>query len=241
MGILRNLVIFCIFSISTNVFSAESGAFQKENDYYANCYDDTENSFLFKIRGFYAATYAKMSGLAVPTSYGVLKNEKLAQHGYGFDAAMTIFVTDYIAEEISLGLGFYKIKSLALLDAATTYGAGILNLGKRNQIFIVPVTFATQYHAVLGERLKPYIGIGLNGPHMHTCSRAIKVDNGFESALQVGVDFISKDGTLFILDIRQYLLRSKVKFNKSYLGTDGINLKVVWNPIVVSTGFGFEI
>ena len=59
MRILKNLAIFCLFAISSNVFAGESVSVPKENDYYANYYKDTETSLLFKIRGFYAATNAK--------------------------------------------------------------------------------------------------------------------------------------------------------------------------------------
>ena len=115
MRILKNLAIFCVFAISSNVFAGESVSVPKENDYYANYYDDTENSLLFKIRGFYAGTNAKMSSLPTPTTAGAAKPGKLAQQGYGFDTAMTIFVTDNIAAEISLGLGFYKTKFGSLI------------------------------------------------------------------------------------------------------------------------------
>jgi len=240
MRILKNLAIFCVFAISSNVFAGESVSVPKENDYYANYYNDTETSLLFKIRGFYAATNAKMSSLPAPTTAGASKPGKLAQQGYGFDTAMTIFVTDNIAAEVSLGLGFYKTKSSALSDAATAYGSGSSSLGKRNQIFMVPVTLSAQYHAAPYGGLRPYVGLGLNGTYMHTRSKAIKAESGFGPVLQAGVDFISKDDTLFTLDIRQYLLKSKVKFKKGFLATDGISSKVNWNPLVISAGFGFK-
>jgi len=240
MRILKNLAIFCVFAISSNVFAGESVSVPKENDYYANYYNDTETSLLFKIRGFYAATNAKMSSLPAPTTAGASKPGKLAQQGYGFDTAMTIFVTDNIAAEVSLGFGFYKTKSSALSDAATAYGSGSSSLGKRNQIFMVPVTLSAQYHAAPYGGLRPYVGLGLNGTYMHTLSKAIKAESGFGPVLQAGVDFISKDDTLFTLDIRQYLLKSKVKFKKGFLATDGISSKVNWNPLVISAGFGFK-
>lgn len=234
------MAIFCVFAISSNVFAGESVSVPKENDYYANYYNDTETSLLFKIRGFYAATNAKMGSLPAPTNAGASKPGKLAQQGYGFDTAMTIFVTDNIAAEVSLGLGFYKTKSSALSDPATAYGSGTSSLGKRNEIFMVPVTLSAQYHAAPYGGLRPYVGLGLNGTYMHTRSKAIKAESGFGPVLQAGVDFISKDDTLFTLDIRQYLLKSKVKFKKGFLATDGISSKVNWNPLVISAGFGFK-
>ncbi|MBU6183863.1 MAG: OmpW family protein [Rickettsiales bacterium] len=240
MRILKNLVIFCGFAISSKVFASESASVPKQNDYYANYYEDTESTLLFKIRGFYAATNAKMSNLPAPTIAGASKPGKLAQQGYGFDTAMTIFVTENIAAEVSLGLGFYKGKSSTLLGAVDAYGSGGTGLGKRNQIFMVPVTLSAQYHAAPYGGLRPYVGAGLNGTYMHTRSKAIKVDSGFGPVLQAGVDFISKDDTLFTVDIRQYLLKTKVKFKKGFLATDGISSKVNWNPLVISAGFGFK-
>ncbi len=240
MRILKNLAIFYVFAISSNVFAGESVSVPKENDYYANYYNDTESSLLFKIRGFYAVTNAKMGSLPAPATVGASKPAKLAQQGYGFDTAMTIFVTDNIAAEVSLGLGFYKTKSSALSDAATAYGSGTSSLEKRNQIFMVPVTLSAQYHAAPYGGLRPYVGVGLNGTYMHTRSKAIKAESGFGPVLQAGVDFISKDDTLFTLDIRQYLLKSKVKLKKGFLATDGISSKVNWNPLVISAGFGFK-
>ena len=52
MRILKNLAIFCGFAISSNVFASESVSVPKQNDYYANYYEDTESTLLFKIRGF---------------------------------------------------------------------------------------------------------------------------------------------------------------------------------------------
>ncbi len=80
MRILKNLAIFCVFAILNNVFATGTGSVPKENGYYSNYYDDTENSLLFKIRGFYAGTNAKMSSLPpAPTNAGAAKPGKLAQ------------------------------------------------------------------------------------------------------------------------------------------------------------------
>jgi len=81
MRILKNLVIFCGFAISSKVFASESASVPKQNDYYANYYEDTESTLLFKIRGFYAATNAKMSNLPAPTIAGGFKTRKTCTTG----------------------------------------------------------------------------------------------------------------------------------------------------------------
>ena len=240
MKILKSLILASVTAISSSALASKSVNVPKSNDYYANYYED-EGSLLFKIRGFYAATNAKMNGLPEPTNAGASKPSRLAHNGYGFDTAMTIFVTDNIAAEVSLGLGFYKTRSAALSSAAAAYGGSDAGMGKRNQIFMVPVTFTAQYHVAPFGAIRPYVGGGLNGTYMYTRSKAIKVNSGFGPVLQVGVDFVAKDDTLFTFDIRQYFLKSKVTFKKGFLGTDqNVTSKVNWNPLVISAGIGFK-
>lgn len=239
MKILKNLILASVVATSGTALASKSTDV-KSNDYYANYYED-EGSLLFKIRGFYASTDAKMSNLPAPTNAGASKPSKLAQSGYGFDTAMTIFVTDNIAGEVSLGLGFYKTRSSVLASAAAAYGGSDAGMGKRNQIYMVPVTFTAQYHVAPFGAIRPYVGGGLNGTYMYTRSKAIKVNSGFGPVLQVGVDFLAKDDTLFTFDIRQYFLKSKVTFKKGFLGTNkDVTSKVAWNPLVISAGIGFK-
>ena len=243
MKILKGIIIASIAVVSTNVLaSSKLNDIPKENDYYANYYDDEEGSLLFKIRGFYAMTNSRMNDLPAPTNARAAKPDKLAQNGYGFDTAMTIFVTDNIAAEVSLGLGFYKTRSSVLSNAAAAYGTGRgVNTGKKNQIFMLPLTITAQYHIAPFGGVRPYIGGGLNGTYMYTRSKEIKTDSGFGPVLQVGMDFISKDDTLFTLDIRQYFLKSKVTFKRSFLGgNNDVTSKVAWNPLIISLGFGFK-
>ncbi|MFK7968273.1 MAG: OmpW family protein [Rickettsiaceae bacterium] len=239
MKILKSLVVASVIAISSSAFASKS-IDDKSDDYYANYYED-KGSLLFKIRGFYASTNSKMSGLPAVTNTGVSKPSKLADNGYGFDTAMTIFVTDNIAAEVSLGLGFYKTKSSALSSVAAAYGGSNPALGKRNQVYMVPVTFTAQYHIAPFGAIRPYVGGGLNGTYMYTRSNAMKVSSGFGPVLQAGIDFIAKDDTLFTFDIRQYFLKSKVTFKKGFLGTNNdVKSKVAWNPLVISAGIGFK-
>lgn len=238
MRIFKTLVVASLVAVSSSAFAAKS-VDKKSNDYYASYYDD-EGSLLFKIRGFYAHTDSKMTNLPTPNA-GASKPSRLAQSGYGFDTAMTIFVTDNIAAEVSLGLGFYKTRSSALASVANAYGTSDGTTGKRNQIFMVPVAFTAQYHIAPFGGIRPYVGGGLHGTYMYTRSKAMKVNSGFGPVLQAGVDFLAKDDTLFTLDVKQYLLKSKATFKRGFLGTtQDVKSKIAWNPLVISFGIGFK-
>lgn len=237
MKVLKNLIVFCSLAITSTVFASDLVSMSKKNHYS----EDTNTNLLLKIRGFYAVANSKMHNLPAPTTVGASKPGKFIKQGNGFDTTMTIFITENIATELSLGLTVYKGKASMLLGVADAYGSGVNGIRKRNQIVMIPVTLSAQYHAAPYAGLRPYVGAGLNGTHMHTSSKALKVDSGFGPVLQAGVDFILKDDTLFTLDIRKYLLKTKVKFKKGFLATDGISSKANWNPLVISAGFGFKL
>ncbi len=238
MKVLR--IIYAII-LSTIVATANI-AFAASGDYYANYYED-EGDLLFKVRGFYLSTSSKPKGFPASVS-SKEKPGSLVQHGYGVDTATTYFFTDNIAAELSLGIGMMKVKGSALSKAAAL-GDGTGVGGKNNQIIIVPAAGTIQYHVAPFGAIRPYVGGGIHGTYMHTRSKAIKVSTGYGPVVQLGIDFISKDDTLFTFDVRQYFLKSNVTFRKSLLGPNNpaitdIRSKVDWNPLVISAGFGFK-
>ena len=239
MKILRIIpvIVFSAFVASASI------AFAAHDDYYANYYED-EGDLLFKIRGFYLNTLSKPKNF--PAS--VATKEKpgtLVQVGYGVDTATTYFFTDNIAAELSLGIGIMRVKSSSLSKAALSLGDGTGVAGKNNQIIIVPAAGTIQYHVAPFGAIRPYIGGGIHGTYMYTRSKAIKVSTGYGPVAQIGVDFISKDDTLFTFDIRKYFLKSNVTFKKGFLGPNNaavtdVRSKVDWSPLVISAGFGFR-
>jgi outer membrane protein len=239
MKILRIIpvIVFSAFVASASI------AFAAHDDYYANYYED-EGDLLFKIRGFYLNTLSKPKNF--PAS--VATKEKpgtLVQVGYGVDTATTYFFTDNIAAELSLGIGIMRVKSSSLSKAALSLGDGTGVAGKNNQIIIVPAAGTIQYHVAPFGAIRPYVGGGIHGTYMYTRSKAIKVSTGYGPVAQIGVDFISKDDTLFTFDIRKYFLKSNVTFKKGFLGPNNaavtdVRSKVDWSPLVISAGFGFR-
>jgi outer membrane protein len=230
--------------ISTIVSSANT-VLAADNNYYANYYEE-EGNLLFKVRGFYLNASSKPKGFP-PSVAAKEKPGSLVQNGYGVDTATTYFFTDNIAADLSLGVGMMRVKSSTLSKAAsaTSLGDGTGSVGKNNQIIMVPAAGAIQYHIAPFGAIRPYLGAGIHGTYMHTRSKAIKVATGYGPVIQVGIDFIAKDDTLFTFDVRQYFLKSNVTFKKNLLGPNNaaindVRSKVTWNPLVISAGFGFK-
>ncbi len=160
MKTLKSLIFIFIVTAS-----AQAIASSKTKDYYANYYDE-KNTLLFKIRGFYASPAAKSTNLPAPINPGTEKPGKITKMGYGFDSSMTIFVTDNIAAEISLGFSLYKTKKTILSQAASAYGTPVGKVGKKNQIYMIPFTVTGQYHIAPFGGLSPYVGGGYSGTYM---------------------------------------------------------------------------
>ena len=228
-----------IFILGAFLFALNSTASEYKNTYY-----EDEGDLLFKIRGFYVHTDAKLTKLpeAKPNTS---KPGAFAQNGFGVDTATTYFFTDHFATELSLGFGIVNVKKSALAGASKAYGSGAGDTGKKNEIYYVPASLIVQYHVAPYGAFRPYVGGGVNGTFMHTRSKAIKIANGFGPVLQVGMDFAFKDDTIFNIDVRKHFLKSKVTFKKGFLDPNNpaasdVKPTVKWDPIVVSAGFGFK-
>ena len=230
MKFTKNIIV--LFAI---LFTFNATASEYKTDYY-----EDEGDLLFKIRGFYLNTNAKLTKLPESVS-GKPKPKSFAQNGYGFDTAVTYFFTQNIATELSLGFGIIKVKSAALQSAANSFGDGTGDAGKKNEIYYIPASATVQYHVAPFGAIRPYIGGGYHGAFMHTRSKAIKVKTGHGPVLQAGIDFVSKDDTIFTFDVRQFFLKSKVTFKSGFLNAPSVNSTVNWNPLVISAGVGFKL
>lgn len=224
-----------IIALFTILFALNAAASEYKNDYY-----EDEGDLLFKIRGFYLNTSAKLTKLPASVS-GSPKPKSFAQNGYGADTAITYFFTKNIATELSLGFDMIKVKSSALKAAANSFGNGQGNPGKNNEIYHIPASATIQYHVAPFGAIRPYIGGGYHGAFMHTRSKAIKVKSGHGAVLQAGIDFVSKDDTIFTFDVRQFFLKSKTTFKTDFLNAPSVDSTVDWNPLVVSVGIGFKL
>lgn len=234
------LIASTIFLASTNTFAAES----KGTDYYPDYYEN-EGDLLFKVRGFYAATSGKASGLPAPTNPGANGAPgSLIQNGLGFDTATSFFFTNNFAVELSLGLIYYNIKGATLDAIFTNYGTGTNNNKKKKNIYSVPASATLQYHIAPYGAIRPYVGGGFHGTYMSTQSKQFKIRNAYGAVVQAGVDFVGRDDTIINFDVRQFFLESRIKYKSTFLNTQNttgdVSSKLKLNPILISVGVGFK-
>jgi outer membrane protein len=230
-----NFVKNAVFIVTT-LFVFNAVAKEYKHSYYQD-----EGALLFKIRGTYLNTKAKLTNF--PDSVANRpKPQSFAQNGYGFDTALTYFFSDNIGVELSTGVGVIRVKKSALESASINFGDGSGKSGKNNDVYYIPASATAQYHIAPFGGLRPYVGVGYNGTFMYTNSKAIKISSGHGPVLQVGVDFVFKNDAIFTFDIRQFFLKSKVTFKKSFLGggAPDISSNVNWDPTVISAGFGLK-
>ena len=138
-----------------------------------------------------------------------------------------------------------RVKSSELAKARNAFGTGVANIGKKHEIYYVPAAATVQYHIAPFGAIRPYVGGGYSGSFMFSRSKAIKVDHGHGAVIQAGIDFVSKDDTMFTFDIKQFFTKSKVTLKKGFLDPNNANAANIgstatWNPLVVSAGIGFK-
>jgi outer membrane protein len=238
--IVRNLgvALFAAF-ISVNSF-AKSSLDDKPSSLYDTEYYENEGGMTFKVRLGGILSSAKQKGLPAPTVPHPVAVGKLAQNGYGGDASISIFLSNYFGIELSLGLNLLRTKYTSLANVAHNYGNNN-DIGKRRNIFMVPATVTGQFHIAPYGGIRPYVGGGYHGAYAFSKAKSLKIKAGYGPVAQVGVDFYAKDNTLINLDVRQFFLSSNVTY-KPYLvgGNNNVKSKVKFNPLVISAGIGFN-
>jgi outer membrane protein len=222
------------------LFSIPSFAVDKTEDYDADYLLD-EGRLMFKARAFYVNTSPKQSGLPASTISNPNRVPSLTKMAFGGDTATTIFFSDHIGVEASLGVQMMRIKSNALNAVAANYGSGATVTGKPKYLFGVPLGATMQFHVAPFGGIRPYVGAGYHFVYFVSKVNQIKINNGHGPVAQVGIDFVAKDDTLITLDVRQYLMKTKIKYKDTFVGSEGISSTVKFNPLVFSVGVGFKL
>lgn len=237
MRILNKFLFCIIIAASTSAF-ADNDRFR---DYDADYYLD-EGKLLFKLRPLYSIVEAKQKDLDRLSSSNpsAKKPSDLVENGYGFDTTSTYFLADHIAAELSAGVTYYKTKRNSLRETANLFGNNNATVGKKSDLWMVPVSATLQYHIAPFGALRPYLGVGAHGTYVYSRAKEFSVNSGFGAVFQGGVDFVARDDTLITLDVRGYTFESKINYKKEFTGTgQDFSSKVKWNPVVISLGFGF--
>lgn len=228
------LLSFCMILTGASAVTHAS-----EKDYGADYYED-EGKLLFKVRGFGIKSEAKQKGLPSPLAGSARSSNPFIVNGFGGDTATTIFFNDRVAAELSLGVHVLNTKYSTINNISYNYNGSEV-LSKRKKIFSIPLTLTGQYHIAPFGAVRPYVGAGYHGAYIFTKSKEFKINNSHGAVLQLGVDFVAKDDTLINFDIRQYLMKAKVKYKGALVGnSNNVSSTAKINPLIVSLGVGFK-
>lgn len=141
---------------------------------------------------------------------------------------LTYFFTDNIAVEAITGTTNHSVKAK---------GPGV-DL-KIKETWVLPPIVTLQYHFAPQSRVSPYVGAGVNYMLFYSGEDkngfALKIKDGFGTALQAGVDVALQGKWALNLDAKKVFFDTKAvdKFN-------GVKTKVTLDPWVVSAGIGYR-
>jgi len=241
LKIARNLGVFIFAScISINSFAQDKDIYPN-NDYDANYYGDRdEGSLVFKAKFSGIKSHAKQKGLPKPTSADPRTVGVFVENGFGAEASTTIFFSSNIAAELSLSFNVLRTKYSNLSNIANNYG-GNTNVGKRKDLYMIPLIATGQFHLAPFGAIRPYVGGGYHGVYLFSKSKSFNIKNGHGPVAQLGVDFYAKDDTIINIDVKQLWSNTRVHYKQQLVGKNGVSSKVKLNPLVISAGVGFKL
>lgn len=146
---------------------------------------------------------------------------------------ITYFLTRNIAVELILGTTPHNIRA----------GGSIAGLGPVGRVWLLPPTLTLQYHVDLTDRIKPYVGAGVNYTIFYNekargVFSSLSVENTFGLALQAGVDIMIDRHWGVNLDVKKIFLEPKVKANIPDVGL--VTGKVKLDPWLVAAGITYR-
>lgn len=206
---------------------------------------ENPGALLFKLRAHYIITDAKHTKMPNVVNQNAPKPSKLAGNGIGLEGAISFFVTDNLAIEMSTGLDFFKTKNTSLSQVINAYGTAGQKIPSKHEIYSIPATMTAQYHIAPYGAIRPYVGAGYGIMYLMSKSNALSLRLGHGFALQAGVDIVSKDDQFFNIDIRKSFISSKINYSNTYLARTNfpttIKGRIKFDPLMLSIGYGFKL
>ena len=223
-----------------------SAAYNSLADSYYSDYTNDPATILksqLKFKLFGVATSSTKSTIqASPIDGKTAVDDNLIQWGWGGDIANVIFFTNHIAAEINLGLYVYKIKKSVLDNIFTNYATESGTEPSDENIYSIPLDLIAQYHFAPYGGFSPYAGIGYSAVYFKSKSDSFDVVSTHAPVIQIGINFIAQDNTLFSLEIKKYFLSTTISYKSSFLGLDeDVKSETKINPLVISLGISFAI
>jgi outer membrane protein len=144
---------------------------------------------------------------------------------------LSYFMTENWALELVLGVTPHKA-------TAVHTAVGNVVIGKT---VLLPPTLTLQYHFMPHEKVRPYVGAGLNYTFFFSTQDGGVSDLHFKNnlgyALQAGVDYALTDNWMLNIDVKKLFLSTKASM---YAGPARITANVDIDPWIVGFGVGYR-
>lgn len=148
----------------------------------------------------------------------------------------TYFFTRNIAVEVIAGVTPHDIK-----------GKRFISNEDIGRVWLLPPTVTLQYHFDLSNRIKPYVGAGVNYTvFFHESARGstnghyysdLELDNNWGWALQAGVDICLRNNWYLNIDVKKLWLDTDVSV---YRDGAHVTTSVDLDPWIVGVGLGYR-
>lgn len=141
---------------------------------------------------------------------------------------ITYFINQNWALELVLGISKHDVEGTGLIAGADV-----------GDFLIIPPHLMLQYHFHLNERIKPYVGVGVNysiifnedeGPGFTD----LDIDNGWGFSLQAGVDIKVKEQWYLNVDVKKTWMSVDATVNNA------ITADIDVDPWLVGVGLGYR-
>lgn len=146
-------------------------------------------------------------------------------------------VSNKIAPDIDLNWFFTRNLAVELLLTVPQEHKVTLNGASLGKVSHLPPALLVQYHYPVGEKLRPYVGAGLNYTFFtdRNLDGGLKLEDGsLGPAIQAGVDYALKDGWYLNVDVKKIWIDSDVSDASGAFVTH-VNI----NPLVIGAGVGY--
>ena len=148
----------------------------------------------------------------------------------------TLFITPNIAFELIAGVTPHDIN-----------GKGIIAGEDVGDVWLLPPTLLVQYHFELNNRLKPYVGAGVNytvffnedaaGANAGHTYTDLDLENRFGWALQAGLDICLRNNWYLNIDVKKIWLDTDLSvYRDGHLVTTDVDI----DPWIVGVGLGYR-
>ncbi|MCB2113251.1 MAG: OmpW family protein [Parvularculaceae bacterium] len=191
--------------------------------------------WLVRLRGVYIAPQDD----AGPILPGVPTGSVSVDDAIVPELDFTYFITNNVAAELILATSPHDIRGAGAISA----------LGEIADTMALPPTLTLQYHFAPDQRVRPYIGAGLNWTVFYSEDSTagldaalggptrVSLDDSFGWAVQAGVDIDVTDRVFMNLDIKYIDIDTTATLN-----TGGVfnSVEVDIDPIVAGIGIGMR-